>query len=373
MPAPVHLPFDDLLPAITERESSLPDAYPGQTVSALLERGVHAGAIPKPLGGHGWGLPDSVEAIRRLAEASPSAALLFAMPLGLGSAATVSPETAPEGHRAAFLADGERIAADFRSGKIYAACNSEKGAGGSLAATKTVATRGEGGSFSITGEKILASFGTNADVFFSTARVDPADVPGAGIVEFFFLDAHGPGVDIQHDWDGFGMRSTESHTVRLEQAPSTGMLGFPNFIELRAPSNYWGCLFAAIPLGCASAILREMGTPAPASPALRLRFSEALMRYESLAAYLRETASSWVPDATPAQNARTLRTKTYVSQEATALCASLFALGGGRHYRQGSRIARLMKDAFAGTALRPPLPNALDALVEQFALEEDLA
>ena len=373
MPTRPELPFDDLLPAIAERESAAPDVYPQETVSELVERGVHAGAIPESLGGHGWELTDSVEAIRRLSEASPSAALLFAMPLGLGAVATANPDTVPAAHRSKFAESGERIAADFRQGKIYAACNSEKGAGGSLAATKTVAVRDGNGQFHLTGEKILASFGANAHVFFSTARVDPVDLPGAGIVEFFFLDAHGPGVDIQHDWDGFGMRSTESHTVRLESAPATGLFGFPDFIAQWGPANYWGCLFAAIPLGCASAILREMGTPAPASPALRLRFNEALMRYESLAAYLRETASTWQPGATPARNARVLRTKTYVAQESTALCASLFALGGGRNYRQNSRVARLMRDAFAGTALRPPLPNALDMLSEQFALEDDLA
>lgn len=372
MPSSLHLPFDADLTAIAGRESVAPDTYPAESVALLLDRGVHVGAIPTSLGGHGWGLPESVEAIRRLAEASPSAALLFAMPLGLGSAATASPETAPAEHRAAFLESGERIAAEFREGRIFAACNSEKGAGGSLAATKTVASRAPDGKLHLTGEKILASFGANADVFFSTARVEGADIPGAGIVEFFFLETRGPGVQILDDWDGFGMRSTESHTVKLENAPATAMLGFPNFIEIRAPSNYWGCLFAAIPLGCASAILREMATPAPTSPALRLRFSEAFMRYESLAAYLRETAVAWQPDTTSAQNARTLRTKTYVAQESTALCASLFALGGGRHYRQNSRVARLMRDAFAGTALRPPLPNALDSLVEQFALEDEL-
>lgn len=370
---PISLPFDDDLAVIADREAARPDTYPSETVATLVERRLHAGGIPVALGGHGWGLPESVEAIGRLAEASPSAALLFAMPLGLGAVATASPRTIPEANRDAFAEAGERIADDFWQGKIYAACNSEKGAGGSLAATKTVAVRDGDGQFRLTGEKILASFGTNADVFFSTAKIDPSDMPGAGIVEFFFLDVHGPGVQVMDDWDGFGMRSTESHTVRLENAPATGMLGFPDFIAQWGPQNYWGCLFAAIPLGCASAILSEMGIPAPTSPALRLRFSEALMRYESLAAYLRETASMWEPGATPARNARVLRTKTYVAQESTALCASLFALGGGRHYRQNSRVARLMRDAFAGTALRPPLPNALDLLVEQFALDEDSA
>jgi hypothetical protein len=92
------------------------------------------------------------------------------------------------------------------------------------------------------------------------------------------------------------------------------------------------------------------------------------MKYESLRAYLLETADGWRPAAGPEYAARVLRTKTYVTQEATALCAQLFALGGGRHYRRSGRLARVLSDSFAGTALRPPLALALDALVEQFDL-----
>src|SRR5262249_16324997 len=62
------------------------------------------------------------------------------------------------------------------------------------------------------------------------------------------------------------------------------------------------------------------------------RFSEALMRYEALRAYLMETAAGWRPAAGAAYAARVLRTKTHVTQESTRLCAELFALSGGRPY-----------------------------------------
>jgi hypothetical protein len=58
-----------------------------------------------------------------------------------------------------------------------------------------------------------------------------------------------------------------------------------------------------------------------------------------------------------------------VTQEATRLCADLFALSGGRHYVRGGRLSGALADVFAGTALRPPLALALDALVEGFSLE----
>jgi hypothetical protein len=83
-------------------------------------------------------------------------------------------------------------------------------------------------------------------------------------------------------------------------------------------------------------------------------------------AYLRETAAAWRPAAGPAYAARVMRTKAYVTEESAKLSAELFALSGGRHYRRGSPVARRLADSFAGAALRPPLPLALDAMVEQF-------
>ena len=160
------------------------------------------------------------------------------------------------------------------------------------------------------------------------------------------------------------MRGTESHTVRYANARAA--LGYPHFIETARPLEYWFCLFAAIPLGCASSMLRALSRPAPASAALRLRLAEAHMRLEAAQAYLLDSASRFVPGSDAAYRARVLRTKTYVTQEATRLCAELFALGGGRHYARGGSLSGAMADAFAGTALRPPLTLALDALVENF-------
>src|SRR5258705_4041652 len=151
-------------------------------------------------------------------------------------------------------------------------------------------------------------------MFFSTAKVDQSDMPGAGVVEFFLVPPTAAGVDILDDWDGFGMRSTESHTVRYHGAPADGIVGFPNFIEIVQPLSYWFALFSAIPLGCAAAIRRELATPVPESPALRLRFADAQMREEALRAYLHETARALRPAAGPVYSERQLRTKTYVRQ-----------------------------------------------------------
>lgn len=359
-----------LAPALAARDAADPETYPAENMADLVRAGVLTAPFPAALGGHEARLPELTRVVETVAAASPSTALLLAMPLGLAAVYGLGPAVAPEDRRTGFTDQIERVAAEFRAGRIYAACNSEKGAGGSLAATQTEAARDEHGVFRLRGDKILASFGRNADYFFATAKVPPEQLPGAGIVEFFVLRADAPGVQIQNDWDGFGMRSTESHSVRLEDAPAEHIIGFPNFIETVQPTTLWSCLFAAIPLGCATAILHALGSPAPSSPALRLRLNEALMRVEALRAYLVETATLRPPHVTPAYAARVLRAKTYVTAEATKLSAELFALSGGRHYTRSGTVARALAASFAGTALRPPLPLALDALSQNFGLDE---
>jgi alkylation response protein AidB-like acyl-CoA dehydrogenase len=113
-------------------------------------------------------------------------------------------------------------------------------------------------------------------------------------------------------------------------------------------------------------MLRALGSPAPPSPALRLRLAEAQMRYEAARAYLLETASKFAVGSDASYRARVLRTKTFVTQESARLSADLFALSGGRHYVNGGRLSGALADVFAGAALRPPLALALDALVEGF-------
>ena len=356
----------DLAPRLGEREAVDPDRYPAENIADLVAAGVIRAPFPTSVGGSGCSLVDAVDAIESIAAASPSTALLVAMPMGLAGAYSVGLDVAPPEHRREWSDQIDRVAADYRAGVIYAACNSEKGAGGSLDATKTIASR-RNGTFELTGEKILASFGRYAGIFFSTAKVDPSEMPGCGVVEFFYVRPTSPGVEIMNDWDGFGMRSTESHTVRYRSAPAEGILGFPNFIQVVQPLTYWFAMFTAIPLGCAAAIRRELSTPPPSSAAVRVRLSDAQMREESLRAYLHETARAWRPGAGPEHAARTLRTKTYVTQEATRLCAELFALSGGRHYTRNGRLARTLAASFAGTALRPPLPLALETLLQQFA------
>ena len=237
MSTKLNLVLDDLLPLIADQERNHPEVYPDKSIRALFDAGIISGPFAKDLGGQGMTLVEAVGVLETLASVSPSVSLIASMPLGLAGIYGLDNEIAPEAHRTAFAEQTARVAADYRAGRLYAACNSEKGAGGSLAATKTMAARQSDGAFALSGEKILASAGRNAATFFSTAKVTADDLPGAGIVEFFLVDVASEGVEILNDWDGFGMRPTESHTVRYDKARARELVAFPHFVNVVAAAR----------------------------------------------------------------------------------------------------------------------------------------
>jgi alkylation response protein AidB-like acyl-CoA dehydrogenase len=360
-----------LLGGIADRDASDPDGFPAESISQLVRAGLFTAPLPPHRGGLGVEIVELARAIEMLSAAAPSVGLLVAMPVGLIGGLVAAAPVVPAEQRDVWSQCVKFMAAELAAGRLFGACNSERGAGGSLDATRTVARRHTDGAITLDGDKILASFGRHADWLFSIARTD-ADArafPGAGPVEFFLVRCSESGVTVHADWDGFGMRSTESQSVTYRAAPAQGPFGFPGYMASVQPASYFSLLFAAIPLGCAAGALELLEKTRPRSPALRLRLVESRMRYEALAAYLFATAGAWRPGAPPAAQLRTLRCKTHVSAEACKLMGELFALAGGRHYRRGDRLARLLADSYAGVSLRLPYQLALDTLVADEAWE----
>ena len=282
------------------RESAAPDEFSTESFDDIKRSGIVRWPLPAALGGRGIALTDAVRATEILAQHSPSTALLTVMPLGLAGVYALGSEAAPEQHRNGVVSADRRGRGGVSRGTMVRRVQLGEGGGRLAGRNEDGRVEGHGRRWRLTGEKILASSGSHADYFFSTGKVTQEDLPGAGVVEFFFVRVDAAGVKILDDWDGFGMRPTESQSVVYEDAPCAMLMGFPNFIEVVQPLQYWFCLFAAIPLGCAASMLSALATPAPSSPALRLRFADAQMRIEALRAYLLETASMWRAAAGPA-------------------------------------------------------------------------
>ena len=128
-----------------ERERADAESYPAETIRELFTCGLIGAPFGESEGGSGWSCLDATKAIQTLAAQSPSVALIAAMPLGFAGVAAGTDSIVPPRSQTAWAEQVAAIAADFRKGKHYAACNSEAGAGGALEATKTVAEQGADG------------------------------------------------------------------------------------------------------------------------------------------------------------------------------------------------------------------------------------
>ena len=363
-----------LLPAFADRAAARPDAYPADDVDALPPRRRPRRAVPaRARRARDATLVEMVRAIEAIAMVAPSTALLAAMPTGLAGVLATPADALPPEDRAAWREQVERVAAEYARGQALRGVQLGEG-------RRRLARRDEDrrappaprARCASTARRSSPRSARHADVFFSTAKVSPPGrTPDGPSWSSSSSRRAAPGVHVAGDWNGFGMRGTESHSVRFAGAPARERSGARGSSSAVRPLQYWYCLFAAIPLGlrglgCCAAL----GQPAPASPALRLRLATRSCATSRCARTCSRRPPRWRPAADAAYAGRVLRTKTYVTEQATSLYAELFALSGGRHYTRGGRISGALADAFAGTALRPPLPLALDALVAGFSLGE---
>src|SRR5262249_50096023 len=140
-------------------------SMPAQTLVEMRGSGILSAPMPESLGGWAASLFDTVTAIRRVAQRAPATALALVMPLRNAATARIPENVVPPPQRAA-LRKGQRwIAHQVCRGRILAVANSEPGAGGELANTKTVALPGDFGVYRLTGHKSFATFGRDADYF----------------------------------------------------------------------------------------------------------------------------------------------------------------------------------------------------------------
>src|SRR5215217_857645 len=108
-----------------ERESANSESYPAATIRELFACGLMTAPFSTSEGGSQWSCLEATRAIEMLAAHSPSAALLAAMPVGFAGVTAAAASVVPPPSRPAWAEQASSIAADFRAGKHYAACNSE--------------------------------------------------------------------------------------------------------------------------------------------------------------------------------------------------------------------------------------------------------
>jgi alkylation response protein AidB-like acyl-CoA dehydrogenase len=313
----------------------------------------------------------SCEIFRRLAAADPSVALVSAMHPSVLMFWLASPDPSQarweEQRRAVF----ESAAAGEQWGTI----TSEPGSGGDISRTKSTAAAVDGTAFlvgdtyAVTGDKHFGSGSGITERMVTTAVPDGEDAP-----TIFVLDVRGrpwdgsAGLRLTAEWDGMGMAATQSHAMRLEQAPAVRMAwdGSLDTITLAA-GPFLSSLFTAVIIG----VLDEAVAAARAQLAKK---ADQLRPYEQME-WTRAELDHWVAVQAYEGALRAvetgdpaaafygaLRAKQAVAELAESVLQRLTRVLGGGTFSQRSPFSHWFEDVRALGFLRPPWALAFDGL-----------
>lgn len=345
-----------IAPAAEELDAAA--AWPEAPMRALADAGLMGLNVPEALGGHGLGMGALVAISEVLAAESASTALCYAMHC-VGTAVIAAKAT--DHHRQAYL---EPIA---QGRHITTLALSEPGSGAHFYIPSTELRR-DGDDYLLTGTKGFVTNGGHADSYvMSTAAVQGA--AGEGTFSCVLVDRETPNMDWQDAWQGLGMRSNSSRTVRLEGArvPGRNLLGEEGdqlwyIFEVVAPyflmamaGTYGGISQAALQLAREHLGTRRhahTGELIGTEPVMAHRLGHLWSEVERTRQLIHAAAArgdAGDAEALPfifACKAAAADTAVYVTNEA-------MTIGGGIAYRQNSRLARLLRDARAGHVMAP--------------------
>jgi alkylation response protein AidB-like acyl-CoA dehydrogenase len=348
----------------------------------LRDAGLLRLAAPADAGGlwqnAGASARTSCELYRRLASADPSVALVSSMHPAVVAFWLATPDPSQpdweEQRRAVF--------ASAVAGEQWGTITSEPGSGGDIARTRATASPAAaptflpGGGYLVTGDK---HFGSG---FGITDRMMTTAVPeGESDPTIFVLDVRdrpwdgSAGLTLTAEWDGTGMAATQSHAMRLHEAPAVKLAwNGPLDPILRAGGPFSASLFTAVVLGVLDAAIgaarAQIGKKADQlRPYEQIEWSRAELEHW-LAVQAYEGVLRAIEAMEPITAFRSaLRGKEAVAELAESAMLRLTRVLGGGTFSQRSPFAHWFADVRALGFLRPPWALAYDNL---FATSIDL-
>ncbi|HEY0995260.1 MAG TPA: acyl-CoA dehydrogenase family protein [Gemmatimonadaceae bacterium] len=352
---------NDVAQNVTARHASDDDVaarWPAETMQALADAGLLGLTAPRSVGGIEAGMQGLVAVAETIARESASAGLCFAMHC-VGTAVIAAKATP---------AQRDRYLDPIARGKhITTLALSEPGSGAYFFYPETAILRTAEG-FRVSGTKSFVTNGSHADSYvLSTAPLSGEGDEGQ--FNCVLVDRDLPGITFLDAWTGFGMRSNDSRTMRLEdvQVPTMNLLGEVGdqlwyVFEVVAP--YFLMAMAGTYVGVAQAAFDEArahvgtrryahsGELLGAQPLVAHRLGELWMRVESARRLVLEAArlgDSGSGDALAA----ILASKAVAGEAAVFVANEAMTLGGGSAYRDNSRLARVLRDARASHVMAP--------------------
>ena len=341
----------------------------------LRDAGLLTLIAPVDSGGAWTDMPSSARSLcaiyRSLGAADPSVALVSSMHPAVITFWLASPDSS----QVEWEAQRHAVFASALAGEQWGTITSEPGSGGDLSRTRAVAVPRAaesplpGATYDVTGEKHFGSGFGITDLMITTAVPEGESDPA-----FFVLDVRdrpwdgSAGLVLSAEWDGMGMRATQSHAMRLESAPSVRMAWNGPFASLTAAAGpLVATLFTSVILGVldeaiavARAQIRERAAGLRAYERVEWTYAEkdhwlAVQAYEGA---LRAIEGGVLATATHAA----LRAKEAIVELAEHTMLRLTRVLGGGTFSQRSPFAHWFEDVRALGFLRPPWGLANDAL-----------
>ena len=342
---------------------------------ALRSTGLLTLPVPVAEGGLWHGITESTrmlcETYRTLAGGDPSVALVSSMHPAVIAFWLASPDPSqPEWER-----QRSAVFASALSGEQWGTITSEPGSGGDIFKTRATAAALDqalflpGQAYAVSGDKHFGSGSGVTDRMITTAVADGEDEPSIFVLDVRDRPWDGTaGLRLIAEWDGMGMRATQSHAMRLEGVPAVRMAwGGELGAITRAAGPVVANLFTAVVLG----VLDE--AVGLARTQVRDRASQ-LRPYEQVE-WTRAEQDHWLAvqayegalravesgDAAVALYAA-LRAKQSVAELAEQTLQRLSRVLGGGTFAQRSPFAHWFEDVRALGFLRPPWGLAYDQL-----------
>lgn len=313
--------------------------------------------------------PVLVDAVQRLARGDHSVALVASMHPAV-MIYWAANDTAPEPFTDPWATQRAKVFATAIDGHFWGTIASEPGSGGDIFRTKATATALDevAGTFSLYGAKHFGSGSQIVSYMITAAKPDGADAPMG-----FYLDLREQpwdgtqGISITREWDGMGMKATQSHACMLDGIEGVAW-AWPESVLHGAPAA------GALGLGMYCAVVSAVVDAAMAEAEHRLS-GRSLRPYEEVA-WTQAQIDHWmltqaqsgltaVIANAPTDEAVVAAVKAKMGMAATAetiLSNVCRAIGGGA-FSASSPFASWYEDVRALGYLRPPWALAFDQLI----------
>lgn len=334
----------------------------------LASTGLPLLSVPTIEGGLFTSLQTDVRTIcsvyRTLAAGDPSVALVAAMhPAVL--AFWLGTDTVPEPHAGDWAGQRSRIFDAVKQGAWWGTISSEPGSGGDHRRTASTARR-QGAGWAISGVKHFGS-GSGVTSYMLTTAVPE----GEDAADWFFVHTAGmpwdgsAGVTLLREWDGRGMRATQSHAMRFDDVVAERIAWPGHLDDLRKAAAAFGpTVFTAVIVGVVDAVIEAASTKLAGGASgdfARVEWADARMEAWTLAQVL-EGMIRVVEDGGDSRQA--IQGKVMAARLAESVTSRVCRAVGGSTFSESNPFGQWAEDVRALGFLRPPWGLMYETLVD---------